>query len=128
MGSRPYLSDEHFIHIASFLDVVSLGRLSCVATRFTLRAVFLADDEPGEREGGHERWSVPEEGSRRQLVRFEKWQQGMAPRLGGSSWMRTLHEVQMLAAPRRFTAASSHVRLTEDGELLAGSTATVPLN
>ena len=62
----PFLGDDVFIVIATFLDVRSLAALHSTARRFWRKSVRDPDHKKGEGAAAA-MWSVPEEGARRQL-------------------------------------------------------------
>ena len=104
----PFLSDELFVRVASRLDVRSLGRLASSSARFSrpsIEAPVRAMPEPSApaacRPAAPERWSVAEEGARRQVLAHAAQVLGWAPRRPGEPWLRLLREVQLLAAEPR---------------------------
>ena len=107
----PVLSNDVFIRIASFLDLVTLARLRCVATRFTLKTVAWTD--AGSHAAACEMHSVVDEGARQQVLCYSSWQQAMAPRLG-LSWLEALRALQVQMKPQRFVTAGPHVVLMDN--------------
>jgi len=108
----PFLSDELFVRVASRLDVRSLGRLASSSARFSrpcIEAPVRALPEPSapaacRPTAAPERWSVAEEGARRQVLAHAAPVLGWAPRRPGEPWLRLLREVQLLAAAEPWVA------------------------
>lgn len=103
----PHLSDEIFVHIASFADVRTLGRLACAAPRYSVQSIVPDSNSLTEMH------SVIDEGARRQLLRLEDWQTALSTRIAGESWHKTLHSVHVQMRPKRFSVTGPLVHLTE---------------
>ncbi len=83
MHTRPIadlLTDDVFIHIASWLDVRTLGRLAAVSSRFNARTMFTDRTRPGS-SSAPACWSLVNEGARLQLERSPAYVVAWVPRL-----------------------------------------------
>lgn len=109
---RPFLSDPIFIQIASHLRSHDLGRLACASARFGLFRTIHGDCNSSFGGGAFERWTIVEEGARRQLCSSRM--RTCVPRRGTESWMRLLRELERLQQPV-FTLVGPDVKLRNDG-------------
>ena len=97
--------------ICCYLGLRELGRLACVARRFTEPTLT----EPGGGGGaGGAKLSPIEEGARLQLAAGSGGGGGAAERLEGETWVRALWRVQ---CPLKFTSCGPRVALSEEGAL-----------
>jgi hypothetical protein len=101
--------DEALAVVCRFLNVRGLGRLACVARRFTEPTLT----EPGGGGAGCAKLSLIEEGARLRLaaggdggVAAERW--------AGETWVQALWREQ---CPLKFTSRGPMVRLSEEGAL-----------
>eukprot|EP01046_Picozoa_sp_COSAG06_P033487 COSAG06_NODE_3421_length_5370_cov_8.010245_3_plen_188_part_00 len=105
--------DDVLAVVCSFLALRELGRLACVARRFTEPTLT----EPGSGgAGGAKLLSPIEEGARLQLAAGSGGGGGAAERLEGETWVRALWRVQ---CPLKFTSCGPKVVLSEEGALPA---------
>ena len=100
--------DDILALICSVLGLRELGRLACVARRFTEAMLT----EPG----GAKLLSPIEEGARLQLAAGRGGGGGAAERWAGETWVRALWRVQ---CPLKFTSCGPAVVLSEEGALPA---------
>eukprot|EP01047_Picozoa_sp_COSAG01_P067464 COSAG01_NODE_9534_length_2416_cov_25.170479_2_plen_443_part_00 len=103
--------DEILAHIGSFLPAKYLGRLACVAPRFTVVDTARPEEQPPPAE---ERCSPVEEAARVALARLPQAEQDKVPRRKGESWLKTLAESESLRGPLLFTSAGYSVELPSD--------------
>ena len=109
----PFLGDEIFVLVAAYLSVRDLGRLACVAKRFTASSMH---DPTHTGAGSAEMWSPVEEGARRSLLNRDADRQAWVPRRDGDSWLRLARQLEVLSAPLIFDrAAIGHVVLSAGG-------------
>jgi hypothetical protein len=103
--------DEILAHIGSFLPAKYLGRLACVAPRFTVVGTAHPEEQPPPAD---ERCSPVEEAARVALARLPQAEQDKVPRRKGESWLKTLAESDSLRGPLLFTSAGYSVELPSD--------------
>ena len=100
------LDNELWAHVTLHLDVRSLGRLNCVAPRFT--TLCIVDPTTGAMH------SLIDEGARRALEAREAYVRAWTPRDKGQRWLRLLRESDVLLAPLVFTEHGEHVHVADN--------------
>jgi hypothetical protein len=102
--------DDVLAVVCSFLALRELGRLACVARRFTEPTLT----EPGGGGAGGAKLSPIEEGARLQLAAGGGGGGVAAERWADETWVRALWRVQ---CPLKFTSCGPEVVLSEEGAL-----------
>lgn len=108
--------DEVLAVVCSFLGPRELGRLACVARRFTEPTLTEPGGGGGGGTGGAQLLSPIEEGTRLRLAASGGSGSGggATVRLEGETWVRALWRVQYRL---RFTSCGPEVALSEEGAL-----------
>jgi hypothetical protein len=104
LAAVPFLGDEVFLDIATFLRVRDLGALACASRRFSTASV--AEELGGE---AAELWSLVDEAARRQLQKTPAAQRAKVPRHARQPWRRLLGELELLERPLTFSSATDSI-------------------
>jgi hypothetical protein len=96
--------------VLMLLASVDLAALSCVSSAYG--AATVADPQAlDKRHDRAERWSIVAEAARRQLLALPAQVRGWVPRRGRESWLRLLHEAELLCLPKMFVSAGPRISL-----------------
>ena len=124
------MPDDTLLHIASFLPTArDLLRLQLTNRRFAAKIIAAPSVSAGGGGTGPgaapERLSIVEEAARQWVAGYSEQERGWVPRRGLEtlSWLRLMHEVEVLQLPLAFGRAHATITLSENG---AVATKSVP--